>query len=170
MAFLEIAGPINADTVYCDNELCAQNTAFSLPEVTQLTTTVKAMGNMDVPIIGQIDAMEASIKKIGIDSRLAKMSTPETHSYELRWAQQMTKQDGSSKVVGCKAFLRGFPKSAVPAFDVEPGESAVEADIPIAVTRYQMYVDGEELWCIDRLAQIMRIRGKDYFQNLDSVL
>lgn len=169
MQFIDIIGPVGANTVYVDNELAAKDTTFSLPEVTPMTTEVNAMGTMNVAIIGQLEAMETTIKKIGIDLGLGKMCRMETHTYELRWIQQVTKSGGISKNIGCKAFIRGFPKKIMPALDVENG-SATEGEIPIETTRYQLYADGKELCCIDRLAQIIRIDGKDYFEDLSSLL
>ena len=38
------------------------------------------------------------------------------------------------------------------------------------VTRYALYADGEEICLIDRLAGIVRIMGKDYAQDLTTML
>lgn len=169
LKFIDIQGPVGANTVYVDGHLVSKDTTFLLPEVTPKTTSVNAMGDMDVMIIGQLESMEATIKKIGIDLGLGKLCKMETHNYELRWTVQVTKSDGGSKTIGCKAFLRGFPKKIMPGLSIENG-SPTEGEIPIAVTRYQLYADGEEVCCIDRLAQVIRIDGKDYFSDLSSLL
>ena len=62
------------------------------------------------------------------------------------------------------AVPKGIPQTAI-----EVG-SNIESEISLAVSRYQLYVDGEELLCIDRLSQICRIRGVDYYKKIASML
>ena len=66
--------------------------------------------------------------------------------------------------MGCKAFITGVPKG-VPAVEGEVG-SGSEHEIALAVYRYQLYVNGEELLCVDKLNSICRINGKDYFSEI----
>jgi phage tail tube protein FII len=133
-----------------------------------LTTEVNAMGAMDVILPGLIEAMEAAITKIGIDMGLARMSTPTKHSYEFRWAQNVLKDNGKTEPEGCKAFITGVPKG-IPGASIEIG-SNIENEITIGVTRYQLYCGGKEILCIDRLSQICRINGTDYYKNISKLL
>ena len=73
----------------------------------------------------------------------------------------MTPVNGSDRLEGCKAFIRGIPKVAVPSFELNPGDS-VEVDIPLSVTRYQLFVDGNEVLMVDKLSGICKINGVDY--------
>lgn len=157
-----------ADTCYCDNQLAAQDVAINLPAVNFLTTEIKAMGTMDVVLAGLIEAMEATITKIGIDTGLGRMLTPTKHNYEFRWAQNVLKADGTTKPEGCKAFITGVPKG-VPATGLELG-SNIENEIAIGCSRYQLFCNGKEIVCIDRLSQICRINGTDYYKNIASLL
>ena len=157
-----------ADTCYCDNVLAAQDVSVSLPAVNFLTSEVKAMGTMEVILAGLVETMEATITKIGIDTGLGRMLTPTKHSYEFRWAQNVLKDDGTTKPEGCKAFITGVPKG-VPATGLEIG-SNIENEISIAVTRYQLYCGGKEIFCIDRLSQICKINGVDYYKSINSLL
>lgn len=167
---IDVRGAVNGTTAYIDGQLKSRNTTITLPEVTHVLATIQtALGEMEVPLYGLIDSMESTIKKIGADYGLAKMVAMKQQTYEFRWAQQVTKTDGSNGTEGCKAFIRGIPKVAVPAIEVTPGES-VELEIPISVSRYQLFVDGEELCLIDKLAGICRIGGVDYAAQLDSLL
>lgn len=70
---------------------------------------------------------------------------------------------------GCKAFIRGIPKIATPSIEVNPGDS-IELDIPLSVTRYQLYVNGKEIILADKLAGICKINGTDYASRLNSLL
>ena len=167
MAALDNKNAVLADTCYCDNQLSAKDVSVTLPAVNFLTAEVNAMGTMDV-ILPLIEAMEASITKIGIDTGLGRMLTPVKHSYEFRWAQNVLKADGTTAPEGCKAFITGVPKG-VPSTGLEIG-SNIENEISIGCTRYQLFVGGKEILCIDRLSQILRINGKDYYKDIAKLL
>lgn len=166
--WLDLDGAILADTVYNDGVLVAKDVAITLPAVNMATADLKAMGTMSMPMPGQIEAMEASITKIGTDKGLRKLVKFESKTLEFRWVKDVKTADGSSKVVGHKAFLRVVPKS-IPGLGVDPG-NMIESEIPFAVTRYQLFVDGEEYWLIDQLNQILRVDGVDYCKNIRSLL
>lgn len=167
---IDLRGPINADTSYVEGVLVARNTTIKLPEVTHVVASVQAaLGEYEVPLYGLVESMESTIQKIGVDEGLAKTVTMEPKTYEHRWVQQVTKMDGSSETEGCKAFIRGIPKIAIPAIEVTPGES-VELDIPLSVSRYQLFVGGKEICLIDKLSGICRIHGKDYAEQVNSLL
>ena len=170
MKAIDVRGAINGTTAYVDGELKARNTTITLPEVSHVIATIQsALGEMDVPLLGLVESMEATIQKIGVDKGLASMLRMEQKTFEFRWAQQISKTDGTNGIEGCKAFIRGIPKIAVPQIEVTPGES-VELDLPLSVSRYQLYVGGDEVCLIDKLAGICRINGIDYASQLDNLL
>jgi len=168
MNFIDIPGAIVANTVYIDDKLSAKDTTITLPSVTFPTTEHKAMGTMTLPMIGQVDDMEVVVKKIGIDMGLGKMVALKTARMEVRWVQNVVNENGEIKQVGCKAFLRVIPKG-IPGLSVDYG-NATENDLASAVTRYQIFVDGQEICLIDKLAQILKINGTDYFDEISSLL
>lgn len=157
-----------ADKCYCDSTLVAEDVSITLPAINFLTTEVNAMGTMSVPLAGIIEDMEATITKVGLDKGLKKMITPTKHSFEFRGVQNNLKTDGTTKPEGFKAFLTAVPKG-IPSTSVEIG-SNIENEVALAVSRYQLFVDGSEICCIDRLSQICRINGKDYYANIKSLL
>lgn len=164
----DITGAVVADTVYCDNELVARDVSFTLPGLQFLTADVQAMGTMSIPIIGQLENMELAVTKIGTDKGLGKMNKLEKQNLEFRWVQNVVKTDGSMETAGCKAFVRTMPTS-IPETGVELG-SATEHENTYGVSRMQIYVAGEEILCVDRLAQILRVNGKDYMSKINSLL
>ena len=168
MAFLNINGPIVADTAYCENVLVAKDVEFTLPEVAPVMADVEAMGTMSLPIWARLDNMEMSITKIGLDKGLASLLTPNLKPLEFRFPQENVDQNGKTKTVACKAFVKGTP-TTIPGIGVVPGE-AVSSEVPIMVTRYQLFVDGKELFLIDRLAGVVKINGKDYASEVQSTL
>lgn len=160
MAFINICGPVEANTVYADKELVAKDTSVTLPEVAPMTADIEAMGTMSIPMWNRLEDMETSITKIGIDKGLGKMIRAEKVAIEVRFVQKVTLADGTIKDVGCKAFLTLLPK-VIPGIELAVGEAS-ENEVTSTTLRYQLYADGEEMWCIDRLAGICRIGGKDY--------
>lgn len=166
--WLDIKGPVVADTVYADNTLVARDTSFTLPGIEFLTADVQAMGNMTVPLIGLLENMELSITKIGIDNGLSRMNRLEKQNFEFRWVQNVVKSDGSTATEGCKAFVCTMP-GAFPETGVEVG-NAPEQENTYNVTRMQIYANGVEIVCVDRLSQILRINGKDYMSQINNLL
>ena len=157
-----------ASSVYCDNKLVARDASVTLPEVTFLTAEANAMGTMTTALPGLIEDMTMSIAKRGADKDFIEMMKPGTHDYETRFVQNRMSADGTSRAVGGKAFVTGTVNT-IPGIGLEVG-SASENEASITVTRYQLYLDGEEMLCIDRLAGICRILGKDYYSEIASLL
>ncbi len=120
--------------------------AITLPEVVPQTADVSAMGTMSLPIWQLLENMEASITKIGQDLGLGRLLKANIKSLEVRWAQTVTDADGFTKNVGCKAFLRGM-STKIPGIGIEVA-SPSENETTIMVTRYALYVDGEELFLV----------------------
>lgn len=165
--FMDINGSIIASTVYVNNTLAARDVALTFPEVTALTADVQAGGTLSIPTWPLTDNMELAITKIGLDMGLRAMITPKAQNYEARFVQTVTDANGNTKNVGCKAFFKGF-SNKVPGIAVAIGEAS-ENEATITVTRYQLFVDGVELFLIDKLAGICRFNGKDY-GNISNLL
>ena len=167
-AFVNICGPVVADTVYSDGRLVARDVAITLPEITPITADLPAMGTMSMPIWQQLENMEATITKTGTDEGLRALIKPDMKPLEARWVQTVTDDEGAPKNVGCKAFIKGIPNK-IPGVGVTVGETS-ESECTIMVTRYALFVDGAEMFLVDRLAGIIRIDGKDYAGDIGSML
>lgn len=166
--WMDLKGPVVADTVYANGLLSARDVSFTLPGLSFLTADVQAMGNMSVPLVGLLENMELSITKIGLDDGLRRLNRLEKNLLEFRWVQNVVRSDGSQAVEGCKAFVRTLP-SATPEIGVEVGSSP-EEEITYNVTRLQIYIAGREWLTVDRLAGILRFDGKDYMSQIDRLL
>lgn len=165
--FVPICGPFSADTFYCDGKLVGRDIGVDLPEIAAATYEIQAMGTMTMPDWSRLEDMEAVVRKIGIDANTAIMSQPGAKNMEFRGVQVVTDADGKQKNVGVKAFINGYSKK-IPGIGAAVGETT-EAENAYAIRRYQLFVDGREMWCIDRLAGICRINGVDY-ANFGSML
>lgn len=168
MKFVNICGPVVADTTYCEGKQVARDTAITLPEVVPMTADLSAMGTMSMPIWQLLENMESAITKIGVDEGLRELIKPDMKQIEHRWVQPITDANGVIKNVGCKAFIKGIPNK-IPGIGVGVGEAS-ENETTIMTTRYNLFVDGVEMFLIDRLAGIVRIAGKDYASDLNSML
>ena len=165
--FVPICGPFSADTVYCDGILVARDVSVTLPEVAATTFDIQAMGTMTMPDWSRLENMETAITKIGVDHGLASMSKPGKRELEFRGVQSVTDANGNVKNVGVKAFITGY-SNKIPGIGVAVGETS-ENEFTYATSRYLLFVDGNEMWCIDRVAGICRIDGVDY-ADMDSML
>ena len=168
MQFIDIKGAILADTVYVDGELVGKELTVTLPDVSFATAEHKAMGTLELPMLGQMEAMEASVTKTGYDKGVAILAAPEAKNLEFRFVHDSINIDNVVTPEGCKAFMRGVPK-ILPGGDLEPG-SKTEQQITFAVSRYQLIVGGFEICLIDKLKNILRINGKDYAKSINSLL
>ena len=168
MAWMDIKGAVVADTVYVDGALTAKDISFTLPGLSFLSADVQALGNMSVPLIGLLENMQASITKVGLDMGFSKMNRLVKHTIEFRWVQSVVKSDGSVAQEGCKAFIRTMPAST-PDLGVEIG-SASEMESTYNVSRMQIYCNGAEVLCVDRLAPTLKINGVDYYKQISSLL
>ena len=165
--FVPISGPVVANTFYASGVLVARDVGVTLPAVTPVTADLPVMGTYTKPIWQLIEHMEAAITKIGFDKGLKGMLSPGVKSFEARWVQTVTDANGRTRNVGCKAFLTG-EVALLPEIGQEVG-SAGEHEVRIGLTRYNLFVDGEEMWLIDRMAGKVRINGVEY-ADMDSML
>ena len=166
--FVPISGPIVGTSVYVNNAIVARDVAITLPEITPAMVDVQATGALSLPVWQLIENMESSITKIGVDLGLRSMLKPEPLNYEIRWVQTVTDANSVTKNVGCKAFLRLIP-AVIPGIGLTVGETA-ENECTGTVVRYQLYVDGAEMWLIDKLTGQVRIGGTDYGAGVGSLL
>lgn len=164
---VNICGAVTGCTTYHDGVLTGRDVNIDLPEIVPATVDLRVMGTYTMPVWSLIEHMVATITKIGMDNGLGRMLSPGVKTMEARWAQSMEETSGKSRTVGCKAFLTG-ECSKIPGISLEVG-STIELPVEYGLRRYALYVDGKEVFLIDRIAGIVRINGKDH-ANLDAYL
>lgn len=163
-------GPVLANTCYVDGQLAARDVSMTLPEITFETFDVNASGTVSLPVPTRTDDMEFAITKIGEDLGLLKLAgaADGAITIEARWAKDVHDRLGKAKTEGAKAFMRAIPKG-FPGIELEPGEAA-ENEMTFAVLRYQLFINGVEYCCIDKLNHICRIKGKDFYQKVNPLI
>lgn len=173
MPFVPITGPILSNTVYRkiggQNKLAAKDCPVTLPTVEFVTVEINSGGTVEIPVPQLINAMELGITKTGADDELALLSSPDPMDIEVRWVQMVTDPtNGSTRNVGCKAFMRCRSKG-IPEISLTPGEAS-ENELTYSVTSYRFVVDGEEKWAIDKITNVLRVDGVDYFEDIQWML
>lgn len=168
MKFASKRNTVEADSVYCDKKIVANDVSVSLPEITFQTADIAAMGTMSLPMLALIDNMELSITRVGIDRDMAKMSAPGRHDIEVRWVQDVIGASGKVASEGCKAFLSVLP-TKIPGIGVEIG-SAPENELTYSVSRYKLVCAGKTVLLIDRFAHKFEVNGKDYYKQFSKYL
>lgn len=166
----DYTGPVLANTCYVDSQLVARDVAMTLPEINYETFDVNASGTISLPVPSRTDDMEFSITKIGEDLGLLKLAAAADGAItvEARWAKDVTDRLGNTKAEGGKAFLRAIPKS-FPGIELEAGEAS-ENEMTFTVLRYQLFINGREYCCIDKLNHILRIQGKDFYSKINPLI
>lgn len=157
--FMNLVGPVVGTTVYAEGNLVGRDVAITLPEVTPTTADVQAMGTLSLPIWQLIENMELSITKIGVDMGLRAMITPKPISLEIRWYHTVTDANGTTKEVGCKAFIYGIANK-IPGYSVTPGEAG-ENECTFTLYNYRLVVDGVDYHNIGRFSGKLVIAGVD---------
>lgn len=166
--WIDISSSIVASTLYSDGTLAARNVTATLPSITPLTAELKAGGTIEAPITGQVEAMELAITFAGADEGMKRACTWGAHELELRWVQDAMDNEGAVRQVGCKAFFKAYPKE-IGGIAVTPGEAS-ENEFTFGVVRYQLFVDGDEYWCVDQLNSIFKFNGTDYASGIAALL
>lgn len=163
-AFVPVVGPVTGSTVYIDNKLRARDVSVTMPEITPVTADVQAMGTMTVPVWQLLENLEMTFTKIGVDMGFSACIKTGVTALEVRFTQTIMDAQGKQKTVLCKAFCRGM-LSSIPGIGLEVG-SPVENEIPYYLTRYQLYIDGQEAVLVDRLAGLARVGGETITNDL----
>lgn len=166
--WIDLKGPILADTLYDGTTLVARDVSFTIPEIVMKTTEMSAMGTMNVPMVGLFEDMELEITKIGVDTGWTSLSKLNRHSFEFRVVQTNVKQNGSTAPEGIKIFVNTLPKN-IPSISVNPGDK-IEGSFKYTVTKLEIVINGKQTLFIDRFNNICKIDGTDYSSKTESLL
>lgn len=164
---MDKTGPIVKTKAFIGGVCVAEDTTVKLPDIPFLTAEYRALGTLTLPM-PLTDNLEAAITQIGFDRGLYKKLALEPMKFEFRFGEYDITGDGQMKGKSQKAFITGTP-TTIPGGELNPGET-YEGEIPISVTRYQLYVDGVETILIDKLNNILKINGKDYGKIINNLV
>ena len=144
----------------------------TLPDLNALTQTISGAGiagNVEVPILGHMDAMTLGLNFRTLTEHSYKLASPREHNIDLRVAQQ--EEDnvaGTITPVALKHILVVIPKN-LKGGNVAPAAPA-DASGEYAVRYWATYIDGEKVLEIDPLNFICFIDGKDHLAGVRKAL
>lgn len=157
-----------ADRLLCDGRDVGDHVKVTLPDITWKKDTLTGAGiggDIDVPLVGLAEAMNAQIdlRSISADNA-AILFEPGIKKLEVRFNQDRMMPDSSLKRVNTKVFMTAL-SAGISNGSVQRGNAA-EGNIKLSVHRIRRVEDGNELYLFDPAKQTLRVNGKDYSNAL----
>ena len=129
------------------------------------------MGNMDVPLLGMVDAMTTTIEFLDANNAEAAvmLAEPRKHQLDMRVsAEYWNVEQAEVGSYADKYVMICHPKSFTPG-SITP-MTAASVSNEFAVYYYAGYRDGKQLWEIDKRNMKCVINGKDYMADVRKAL
>lgn len=144
----------------------------TLPKIKNKTTSVSGMGiagEVDSPVPGQFESMEATLNWNTMYSYATKMMNPTKNiQITLRAAMQNDNKNGGYTYKGLRVVLGGRPK------ELDPGKlkraDTMGSTTTLEVTRYLMEVDGTTVIDIDKFAGRYYVDGEDMRAEINALI
>ncbi|MCD7918643.1 MAG: phage major tail tube protein [Clostridiales bacterium] len=159
-------------TLYEDDEEYCGIVQVDLPSLKFMTTTVSGAGiagEVETVLIGQMSAMEITLKHTILTKRGLALSTPEVHKWELREVQQtVDNATGKLTPTGVKHVIKAYPKQ-MDGGTLKP-QSTSDPTTVASVLYWAEYRDGVLYMELDPLNYICYINGTDYLKSVRSAL
>ena len=126
-------------------------------------------GNVDSPVPGQFESMEATLNWNTMYSYATKMMNPNKNiQLTLRAAMQNDNKNGGYTYKGLRVVLGGRPK------ELDPGKlkraDTMSSSTTLEVTRYLMEVDGQTVIDIDKFAGRYYVDGEDMRAEINALI
>ncbi len=164
---------INDYNVYSgDDKLIGLADEVTLPKIKNKTTTVSGMGiggEVDSPVPGQFESMEATLNWNTLYSYATKMMNPnKTVQLTLRAAMQNDNKNGGYTYKSLRVVLGGRPK------ELDPGKvkraDTMGSSTTLEVTQYLMEIDGETVIDIDKFGGRYYVDGEDMRAEINAII
>ena len=155
-----------------DDKMIGLADEVTLPKIKNKTTTVNGMGiggDVDSPVPGQFESMEATLTWNTLDSHATKMLHPgRSAQITLRAAMQNEDKNGGYTYKGLRIVLGGKPK------ELDPGKlkraSTMDSSTTLEVTRYLVEIDGVTVIDIDKYAGRYYVDGEDILAEVNALI
>ncbi len=145
---------------------------IQLPSIEKITDTIKGsgiMGEIDLPVYGQIGSMTFTINNRADNARYAMLSRPGTIKFEVVWTNDnIDSSNMSTSVQVNKVFMTGMNKKYDPG-KVEVG-AASDGSSEFEIFYYRKLVNGVEVLLIDKLNCKYVVNGIDYMEKTRAAL
>lgn len=147
-------------------------TTYTRPSLEFLTdgfTGAGIMGEIDLPTLGQLAAMEGGLAFNKTNEAMIGLFTPEAHTIETRWVTNVVDSStGNMKPQGNKEIVKLLPKT-LELGDIESNE-ANESSMTYEILAYQYFINGKCLIKVDKLNNVLIINGVDYSAKIRELL
>lgn len=147
-------------------------TTYTRPEIEMQTDGFSGagiMGEIDLPTLGQLGAMEGEIGFNKTTKEMVGLFTPKAHTVEVRWVTNVIDSaTGNIEVQANKEIIKFLPKS-ISLGDIEANE-ANESSMTYEILSYQYLIEGKTVMKIDKLNNVFIINGVDYSAKIRNLL
>lgn len=147
-------------------------TSYKRPEIEMLTdgfTGAGIMGEIDLPTLGQLAAMEGEIAFNKTNGAMIELFTPKAHTIESRWVTNvLNTATGNVGVQSNKEIVKIVPKK-IDLGEIE-GNEKNESSMTYEILAYQYIIDGKTVIKIDKLNNVFIVNGVDYSAKIRSLL
>ncbi len=147
-------------------------TEITLPSIENLTDKISGagiLGEIDMPVTGQVGAMEFSMGFRNTTLSLAKLYAPGVQEVEVRWlVDQVDKGSGVVTKQAHKAFIRGMSKK-MDEGKVQKNNS-MDSSYSMEVLYYNRTLGGRSVLEIDKLNNVFAVDGVDYMKDVRDAL
>ena len=153
-------------------DFIGETTSLKRPSLEMLTETMSGAGfagEIDLPTLGQLSAMEYEISFKNANEKAIKLFGQKAQHLEARWVTDVL--DTATGKIGIRAnkdIIKCIPKK-IDLGSVE-GNATNETSVTFEVTYFKHIQDGKALIEIDKLNNVFIINGVDYAKELREAL
>ena len=158
--------------VFDDKKMLLGTADVTLPELSAMTDSVKGAGiagEVEVPILGHYGSMQVSITWRTLSSHTMDLAAPKAHQLEFRGAVQIFDAgEGTYKTGSQKVVVKAVPKkTGLGKLDTA---AAQDTSSEFEVNYIKVFLDGEEVFELDKYNYICKINGHDYLADTRKAL
>ncbi len=147
-------------------------TQADLPSLEFMTQTINGAGiagEVETILIGQMKAMEITLKHTVLTKEAIVLSSPKLHTWELREVQEnIDRKTSGLAVTTVKHIIKAFPKK-MDGGSLKP-QSTSDPNTVASVHYWAEYRDGKKVMELDPLNYICLINGVDYLKSVRKAL
>lgn len=167
----QAAAYINLE-IYEDSVNLLGTAKVTLPKIEFPTVAISGagiMGNMDVPLIGMVNAMTVSINFLTVTQAAASLGAPRKHLLDMRVAEEFWEVEQAEAGLWAEKYVMLTQTKSTTPGTVAP-MSAADASGEYAVYYYAAYRKGKRLWEIDKRNMRCIFGDTDYMAEVRRAL
>ena len=145
---------------------------YKRPSIEHLTDTFAGagiMGEIDLPTLNAIAAMEGEITFNHANEGVIGLATPQVHTIEVRWVTNvLNSSTGNMEIKASKEIISYLPKN-FELGEIENNETN-ESTLTYEILKYEYIMNGQSKIKTDKLNNVYMINGKDYSAQVRNAL